>query len=62
MALLLQEVSQQGNTILLADRILGHIGIGVATGDVPQGTHRSLNDVLSPVRVADGPQKCLEKK
>lgn len=59
-ALLLQEPHKQGNSILLADSVLGHLGIWMTAGDMPQGAHGRLNDLLPTTSVTDSTQQCLE--
>ena len=45
--------------MLLADSILGHLGIRMAAGDVSQGAHGWLNDLLPTTSVIDSTQQCL---
>ena len=58
-ALLLEESNDERNTILLAHSVLGHLGIRVATGDVPQGADCSINDFLTSSSIRDHTKKSL---
>jgi hypothetical protein len=59
---LLEETDNERNAILLAHSVLGHLGIWVATGDVPQGTDGSINDLLTSSSVCDNTKKCLRER
>ena len=55
----MKEGRNDGDSPNLSHSVLGHVGTRVTAGDVSQGTHRRLNDVLPATGIVDRLQQSL---